>query len=154
MIKEELLKDYPYAELGSADRSARIKIYVYNYEFPDSKDSCDADWYMNYISVRLDGVTAKINEPVIEGRVLESLLTEAKAFVRMKTKELHFRFTEPVFIFSLHNKSCQKSGLHVTGSVITKNTRLGFKFQTDMESVKHFIEGMECIIKEFPPRYT
>lgn len=152
MIKEELLKEYPYAELGSSDGSARIRIYVYNYEFPDSKDAYDADWYMNYISLNLDGVSAAINEPVIEGRMFESLIYETKELAGLKTKELEFRFTEPVFSFTLHNTTMSINDIDVKGELVTKNARIGFDFKTDIEKVKRLIEGMERILKRYPSR--
>ena len=156
--KEEIYKSFPFAELKASDGSAKIRIYTYGYEFLKAKDKDDADWYMNYISLYINGVSAEIDEPIIEGRVLMYLLKEIIEFKVLKIYEVDFLFTEPEFGFTLSNKSLTGKNILVSGEMIDfklnkSNVNVKFEFKTDLSLIENFINGIKRILLEFPPRY-
>jgi hypothetical protein len=151
-------KDSPFAELKASDGSARIRIYTYSYEFPRADNRDDADWHMNYISLFINGVTAEINAPIIEGRVLQYLLKEINDFKELKISEVDFSFTEPEFSFTLSNESESDNNIVVSGELIDfklkKSTvNVKFEFKTNLDMIENFIKGIKCILIEYPPRY-
>lgn len=156
--KEVFFKNSPFAELRACDGSARIRIYSYRYEFPEANNRDDSDWHMNYISLSINGVSAEIDEPIIEGRVLEYLLKELVRFKDLKASEVDFRFTEPSFSFTLSNKTLSDKNIVVTGEMIdfklnSSIVNVKFEFKTDIKLIENFINGVKLILKEFPSRY-
>jgi hypothetical protein len=156
--KEDLYRDFPFAELRASDGSARIRIYTYKYQYPEANNKDDADWYMNYISLHINGVAAQIDEPIIEGRVLAFLLKEIIEFKDLKTKEVDFSFTEPEFSFDLFNKMLSDKNILVSGQMMDNkldrsNVNIRFEFITDLSLIENFINGIELILKKFPSRY-
>lgn len=157
--KEDLFKNYPFAELRATDDSARIRIYTYRYEFPEADNKDDADWHMNYISLSINGVSAEVDEPIIEGRLLEFLLKEIICFRELKIPEVDFSFTEPEFGFTLSNETLSDNNITVSGEMISVKldrsiANVQFEFRTDLKMIDNFISGIKVILKEFPSRYN
>lgn len=155
--REEVYKNSPYAELRASDSSARIRIYTYAYEFPNSNNGNDEDWHMNYILLSINGVSAEINEPIIEGHVLNRLLKEVERFRDSKVSEVDFSFIEPEFGFILYNNSKSVEKILVKGEMIDvklngSESHIHFKFKTDLNMIDIFIKGIKQILKEYPPR--
>lgn len=157
---EELYKNSPYAELKSTDGSARIRIYTYRYEFPQATNRDDADWYMNHISLSINGVSAGVDEPVIEARVLECLLKEVEGFRNLSTSEVDFSFTERDICFTLtRDHKLSEKIIFVKGELIdseldSSNVHIHFEFITDCILIDNFIFGIKQIQKEYPSRYN
>ncbi|MFX3631262.1 MAG: hypothetical protein ACE3L7_00355 [Candidatus Pristimantibacillus sp.] len=157
MDNETIYKNFPYAELKSIDGTASLKIYTYAYQYPDDNDGTDSDWYMNYIDLTCHGFTAKLNEPVLNGKVLENWYKETEAFFNSNQKRVQLYATEPNLSFSLELDENTKSIL-VKGDVhnakpIIYRSYLQFEFFTDYDSMKLFNIGLKEILQAFPPRY-
>lgn len=154
---QELYKNSPYAELKSCDSNARLRIYTYSYEFPNATNRDDADWYMNYISLSINNISAEVNAPVIEGRVLEILLREVEEFKLKKREDVDFYFTEPQLGFSISNKNNPHESMIVEGelinSSINNSAHVNFTFNTNKELLDNFIKGIRETLLRFPPRY-
>lgn len=156
--KEDLFESSPFAELRASDGSARIRIYTYRYEFSEADNRDDADWQMNFISLSINGISAEIDEPIIEGRVLEYLLKEIVQFRDLKSSEVEFSFTEPEFSFNLSNKTLSDKNIVISGEMIdvklnSSIANVKFEFKTDLKLIENFINGIKLILKEFPSRY-
>lgn len=156
--QEEQYINSPYAELKASDISARIRIYTYAYEFPQATNRDDADWYMNLILLNVNGASAKVDEPIIEGRALECRLDKVMEFARVKTGKVDFSFTEPIFGFELYLDIASDIDIIVKGEMMdsklnSSKVELKFEFKTDFNMLDKFIVGIKRILNEYPPRY-
>ncbi|GKU27493.1 WapI family immunity protein [Clostridium folliculivorans] len=159
MVKlEEKYRNSTCAELKASDGSAKIVIYTYGYQYPEATNKWDGDWYMNYILLVINGVTAEIDKPIIEGRVLTYLLNELTRFKKFEISDVFSSFTEPEFSFFLSNdllidKSILVSGELIEYKVNTNKVKVKFEFKTNLDLLEEFIIGIQQILQVFPSKY-
>ncbi|MBK1812128.1 hypothetical protein JHL18_16010 [Clostridium sp. YIM B02505] len=159
MVKlEEIYRKSPFAELKASDGSSKIVIYTYGYQYPKATTKWDGDWYMNYILLVINGVTAELDKPIIEGRVLTNLLNELIRFKKFEIIDVFSSFTEPEFSFCLSNdllidKSILVSGELIEYKVNTNKVKIKFEFKTNLDLLEEFIIGIQRILAVFPSKY-
>ncbi|GFZ32961.1 hypothetical protein CSC2_34870 [Clostridium zeae] len=156
--KEEIYQNCPFAELKASDGSARIRICTYRYQFPEATNKWDADWYMNYILLNINGISAEIDKPIIEGRVLTHLLEELIKFKRNEISDIFSSFTEPEINFFLSNDLLIDKNILVSGELIeykvnANKAKVKFEFKTNLALLEKFITGIQRILEMFPSRY-
>ncbi len=157
MEVQSLYGKYPFAELKSVDAKGRLRIYTYAYEYPNANDGGDSDWYMNYIDLTCHGFSATLDEPVLEGRVLEGWYKDLEDFIGLKRRYVELYATEPNLSFSIESDLKNKN-IHVKGDVInskpnTYRSYLQFEFFTNLDYINRFKSGINTILEAFPPRY-
>lgn len=156
--KEEIYKDAPFAELKAIDDCASIRIYTYRYQYPEATNKWDGDWYMNYILLVINGVTAELDKPIIEGRVLVRLLEELIKFKKFEISDVFSSFTEPEFSFILSNDLLIDKSILVSGDLIeykvnSNKVKVKFEFKTNIDLLEEFIIGIQRILEVFPSKY-
>lgn len=150
---EKYICDSPYAELNSRDEMCSLKIYTYNYEFPEITKGCDADWQQNYFRLMIPSFTVEINEVILESSLLKHFLTELQEFSVQKRREVNLSPTEPYFRLSFSFSSSKQ--VDVKGWVqypVGYGARLEFMFETDLLKLNRFKEGIQEILLKYPPR--
>ncbi len=153
--QQDYFSRFPFAEIRSQDRKSRLKLCSYGYGYPEEKTGSDADWHRNYLTLTLPGFRAEIDEVILDGRGLAVLLGELREFSRLQRDKIEFEALEPYFGLSFQFNPIKN--VIVSGYVqypVGYGPKLSFEFETDLTYVDKFTEGIQEILKEFPPRNT
>jgi hypothetical protein len=149
----EYFSTFPSAEIRSADGGSSLKICTYSYAYPVADNEWDADWHRNYLQFVAPSFRAEIDEVILNGHELNAYLHELREFSALKRLTIDFEPMEPYFELSFALDSRKKVIVH--GNVqypAGYGTKLEFEFETDLTYVDRFANGIESILKDFPPR--
>jgi hypothetical protein len=153
--QQDYFSRFPFAELRSQDGRSHLKLCSYGYGYPEEKTGNDADWHRNYLILTLPGFRAEIDEVILDGRGLAVLLGELREFSRVQGGTIEFETLEPYLGLSFQFEPTKN--VIVSGYVqypVGHGPKLSFEFGTDLTYVDKFTEGIQEILKEFPPRNT
>lgn len=153
-MQVEYFSKHPFTELRSQDGKSKIKFCTYGYAFPDATNPYDADWHKNFLYIKLPSFQVKIDEIILEGRLLQYYQRELVKFSNLTINKVSLEPTES--FFGLHLSFDSRKNVVVTGfaeyPLGEYGAMLEFNFLTDLTFIDKYILGILGILKKFPPR--
>jgi hypothetical protein len=148
----DCFSQFPYARLSSQDSLFSFKICSYGYAYPQAVDPYDRDWHKNHLLLTLPAFKAEIDDIILEGHLIKTIIKDWLSFSALLEKEVTFEPTEPYFGLTFRFMS-QRKMIEVDGYVqypVGTGAVLKFETETDLTYIDQFINGLENMLKTFP----
>jgi|GEM_PF-5101892 len=146
----------PIAKLMSRDESCDVTIDSYAYAYPDADNIHDAAWHRNWVGLHTPDHRITFDDVMLDSLLVAHYIPLFESFVAGDVSEVEFEPTEPFVSLTLTRRDADGDEITVKGylehPLEGEPEELAFTFETSVDRVARFLEGLQAIADAYPIR--
>lgn len=146
----------PIAKLTSRDESCDVTIESYAYAYPDADNIHDAAWHRNWVGLHTPDHRITFDDVMLDSLLVAHYIPLFESFVAGDVSEVEFEPTEPFVCLTVTRRDADGDEVTVKGylehPLEGESEELAFTFETSVDHVARFWEGLQAIADAYPIR--